>query len=290
MSYVLCSDQNHYKFDQNLQNLFNELVIKPFRNHPPTQSWESEVRTQETNYHRMNILDRGRTNFNDPYNGLTPEDKVLLYCMYYMPMHLFSSYHIYKNHLTLNNKVVFLDIGCGPLTSGIAFCTFAQNYDMTYLGIDISRAMIRKAKEFNQFRTNEQAERFFSKSEFYEDLNKIPELLRNFIVDNQTYIILNFCYVLASRTLNIENLSNFIDQIIRVYHSNRIIVVYQNPTTPQNIAVEDSFLHKKWFTLKQRLPMFTSQIPQPKIESFSYNNFMTGRHNSSVYFDILYNE
>ena len=125
---------NKYTYSESLQRLFEDLVKQPFENHPTTSTWVHEVINKDPEYHRKNILDQGRTNFDEQFNDLSPEDKVLLYCVYYMPMHLISSYHIFRvhnevftTHLTsVSDKVVFIDFGCGPLTSGIAFRPFVR--------------------------------------------------------------------------------------------------------------------------------------------------------------------
>ena len=79
---------NRYRFSESLQGLSEDLVKQPFENHPLAPAWQNEVRNRNVTYHRDVILDRGRINFDEPFNGLSPEDKVLIYCNHYMPMHL----------------------------------------------------------------------------------------------------------------------------------------------------------------------------------------------------------
>ena len=255
MSYIHCPYGNHYEPNENLKNLFQELVIQPFENHPQTQAWEVEVRNKEEDYHRKTILLQGRTNFDESFNGLFPEDKVLLYCVYYMPMHLFSSYLIFLNHLPpVGDKVIFIDFGCGPLTSGIAFWAFAKPRDITYLGIDISQAMRYKAKDINQYGPDNHRNPFFRNGGLIRDYNKLPRLLGDYITErDQTQIIFNFCYVLASRTLNVNALSDILNQIAERYRKHNMTVVYQNPIPPQSLDLESSYLHRNWIILKNRL-------------------------------------
>lgn len=83
MSYIHRYNDNHYRPSDNLNNLFEELIWKPNIDHPPTESWEAEVKNQDSKYHRNTILERGRTDFDTSSSkGLTPVDKVLLYCRY----------------------------------------------------------------------------------------------------------------------------------------------------------------------------------------------------------------
>ena len=291
MSYIYCSQDNHYQFIGSLQNFFEELAVQPFENHLSTLPWECHVKNQNSQYHRENILKQGRTNFNEHFEGLSPEDKVLIYCIYYMPMHLFSSYHIFTNSSfpPVGDKVVFIDFGCGPLTSGVAFWAFGRWSRIVYLGIDSSQAMLDKAKEINTYGPDSWNS-FFQEFELMRDHNHLIRLLDKYIgKGTSTQIIFNFSYFLASETLNIENLSNVLIRIVEKYSQHRMYIVYQNPPPPLHLSLQSSFLHKNWVILKDKLLMFRSQIIQSNIEQFRYDSLISGLpHNASVYHDILY--
>ncbi len=156
-------------------------------------------------------------------------------------MHLYSSYHIFTKILSLpvNDKVVFVDFGCGPLTSGIAFWAAARECDITYIGIDNSVTMLNMAQKINQYGSNG-----FDKSNepFYKDdqlhlisdyNNELPQLLNSINLSNpaDTLIIFNFCYFLQSKTFeepsNIEELSDLL--WILGSGDKRICMVYQDP-------------------------------------------------------------
>ena len=153
INYVETDDNyNYYKPSDSLQNLFENKVITPLRGLLPTVASNPNV------IHDLSktVLDRGRTNFDDfdeSCQDYTPQNKVLLYCVYYMPMHLYSSYHFYTRHIPLIGikNVVFIDFGCGPLTSGIAFWAAAEERNITYIGIDSAQSMLAKAREINGY-------------------------------------------------------------------------------------------------------------------------------------------
>ena len=290
MCYIQQHSLNRYTFSEDLQRLFEDLIKQPFESHPPTRAWENEVKNKEIRHHREVILYHGRTNFDASFNGLSPEDKVLLYCVYYMPMHLFSSYHIFvhtpffRDHLTsVSNKVVFIDFGCGPLTSGIAFWAFARQRNATYLGIDSSQAMREKAQAINQYGPNQYRDPFFSGFELMSSYTQLTELLDNTITKtDKTPIIFNFCYFLASRTLNISALSDVMVQIVEKYSNHNMYIVYQNPVS--------LLLRANWKTLKASLSGFRSVITQSNIQQFRYHRLNDGsRHDADVYYDILFN-
>ncbi len=291
MHYIQSHAGNRYTFSGNLRRLFEDLVKQLIRNHSPTQAWQNEVKNRNETYHREVILDRGRTNFDEPFNGLSPEDKVLIYCAHYMPMHLVSSYHIFRIHtrffrtrlISIINKIVFIDFGSGPSTSGIAFWAFAKMLNSIYLGVEYSEAMRNRAREINQYGPNQYGSPFFSRFEAISDYNQLTELIDNLIAaDDKIPIIFNFCYFLASRTLDISNLSDVIVQIMEKYSKNNMCIVYQNPVS--------SPLHANWETLKANLPEFRSVITQSNIQRFRYDSLTTGlTHNANVYYDILFN-
>ena len=294
MSYIRCSDDyssSYYIPTKSLRGLFKDLVVQPFEN---LSSWRNQVENTDFNYHREEILDRGRTNFDVPRAGLSPQDKVSLYCVHYMPMHLFSSYHIFTQYLTsVSNRVVFIDFGCGPLTSGIAFWAFARHHGITYLGIDSSQAMLEKAKEINRYGPNKKREPFFRNFQAIDDYHKLTSLLAYYIKKgDRTQIIFNFCYFLASKTIDIGDLSKCLTQIVEKYHQHKMCMVYQNPPLPEiDLPLKLSFLHKNWTILKDNLSVFTSQVTESNVVSFCYDSLINAsRHNTSVHYDILSNE
>ena len=238
MSYILRNNVNYYRPSDSLNNLFEELIRQPFKDHPPTVAWETEVKDNDREYRRKTILEQGRTDFDTSFKGLTPADKVLLYCIYYMPMHLYSSYHIYTKHLLpdIPENVVLIDIGCGPLTSGIAFWAAASQYNITYIGIDRSIAKLNKASEINNQSNTEIRKPFFCNFHTISDYNQLPYYLFSNVETgdtDDTFITFNLCYVLASHTFddseNLDSLIGVFNRIARVYGSYKICVVYQNP-------------------------------------------------------------
>ena len=157
-------DYETYETPDDLKEFLEEVVNNPFRNHTHTEAWECEVLNQDSHYHTKQILERGRAHFNTDPDGLTSHDKVIIYCYYYMQMHIVSSFHVFKKSDSLlkeyirdpNKNIVFIDFGCGPLTSGVALAGYYRSLDKDkqldfhYIGIDNSEAMICKATEISQ--------------------------------------------------------------------------------------------------------------------------------------------
>ena len=135
MSYIHRPNDNYYEPSENLKHLFEELVIQPFEHDLPALA--ADVKNTKIYYWEdiARILSQGQSNYdNVSFDKASsayyfPKDKVSIYCVHHMPRHLFGSYHIFTTCLppiNKNNKVVFIDFGCGPLTSGIAFPRFCR--------------------------------------------------------------------------------------------------------------------------------------------------------------------
>lgn len=280
-----------YTPSNSILQLLEDLVKQPYENHRCTPAWVKHILNIDSDrrfdYHSAEILNQGRADFDEPFNGLPPEDKVLLYCIYYMPMHLASSHHIFRVHepvfttqlRSADNKVVFIDFGCGPLTSGLAFHETGGQGDISYLGIESSQAMRDKATEINQYSPR------FSRFELISDYSQLPDLLENVIAeDDKTPIIFNFCYFLASETLDIRHLSDVMAQIGDKYCNHNLCIVYQNPSRSE--------LHNNWESLKAHLTGFRSIVRSSSHNRlwFSYNSLTDERTlNRIVYYDILCN-
>ena len=141
-----------------------------------------------------------------------------------------------------------------------------------------------KAKEINRYGPNQYRDPFFSRFELMSYYTQLTGLLDNAITAaDKTLIIFNFCYFLASRTLDISALSDIIAQIVERYSSHNVCIVYQNPDFPQ--------LHENWEILRANLSGFRSRIIESSIRWFRYDSLITDSpHETNFYNDILYKE
>lgn len=271
MSYILCSNENYYKPGEDLRDLFENLILQRIEGNLPAQAEKiKQAKTQKTlqvdiihEFERQRrMISRGQAKFDEPFYDLSSEDRVLLYCVHYMPMHLYSSYHIFTKVLSLpvSDKVVFVDFGCGPLTAGIAFWAAAGKRDITYIGIDNSITMLNMAEKINQYGpygSDKSSETFYKNNQLHlisDYNNELPQLLNSINMSNptDTLIIFNFCYFLQSKTFeepsNIEELSDLL--WILGSGDERICMVYQDP-------VGDKF-QGRWHNLKSWVITFPS--------------------------------
>lgn len=299
MSYIHCSHDNHYKPSESLKHLFEELIVKPFEHDLPTLA--EDIRNNRIYYWEdiARILSQGQSNFDEtsydkPSNEYYfPKDKVAIYCVHHMPRHLFGAYHIFTNFLTpinKENKVVFTDFGCGPLTSGIAFHAFTGRCDITYLGIDSSQTMLNKAAVINTYGPNTYREPFFDKIALIRDSDGLPRLLDGSIENGDgTQIIFNFCYFFSSPTLDIDNLSDVLIEVMKEYNQHKMWFIYQNPDHRSLSGARRLKLYGKWEELKTNLSVLRGQGIQSNLETFSYRRLINDlpHNNANVYYEIL---
>lgn len=296
---IYCSHDNNYKLGENLKNLFEELVIQPFEHDLPALA--ADVKNTKIYYWEdiARILSQGQSNYdNVSFDKASsayyfPKDKVSIYCVHHMPRHLFGSYHIFTNCLppiNENNKIVFIDFGCGPLTSGIAFRAFAGQRDITYFGIDSSQTMLDKAASINKYGPNKYQDPFYDKFELIRDANASTKLLNKYIENgDQTQIIFNFCYFFSSPTLDVDNLSDVLIRIMKKYNQHKMCFVYHNPDHRSLSKSDRLKTYGKWEKLKTNLSVIRSQITQSDVETFSYRRLINGslHNNAKVYYEIL---
>ena len=296
------SDHSSYEPSNDLHSFFENTVITPFRESLPEEANKFEDYNSNSDYInglRISVLNRGSTNFDVSSSWrdkvYTPEHKVLLNGVFYMPMHLYSSYHLYNSvckHVIEGEDVVFIDFGCGPLTSGIAFWAAAGQRNITYIGIDSSEHMLNKAAEINIAGPFDDSDAPFYKNFHQErNFNNLPAYLNSIEKGNpeDTLILFNFSYVLAPETFrgNINELINVLHEIVQAHHHYKIAIVYQNP---------DGF-NQNWDKLKTEVinyPYFldinfTAQNDTETMR-IKYDRLMQGtRHRYDVSYDCFYN-
>ncbi|WP_346239236.1 hypothetical protein ABDK00_010905 [Niabella insulamsoli] len=235
------------------------------------------------------ILDRGKTKFDERYEGLEPRDKVLLYCYFNMKKHFFTSIAVFKKvwkslHQIFTDKKyfpIFIDLGCGPLTSGLAMAELFQNETggplrIQYIGIDISEAMIEKANEFSQsdlFHTD-------SKFSFFKSWNDIPhEMLVEFAGKNNPFF-LNASYLFANLSFDIvENLANFVSNLVSEFKN--VHFIFQNPDRADR--------NESWHHFKKQLK-FEEINSDKKVAHVAYKTSratMREPGEEDVYYEIL---
>lgn len=212
------------------QRVFQDLILDQVN----TSGYLQKYSNDEI---RADILNYGRADFTEAYKDLTPYDRVLLYCYFNMRKHFFTTYAVYeKIFITLKSNVfqnckelIFIDFGCGSLTSGLALASLYYDNEnepisMRYIGIDIAESMLEKAKEFSE------SELFSPNSvfNFYSSWDLVPDSVVAEISQNNSFVIFNASYLFASSSLEEKSLASFVNKITSLL-SNKAYFVFQNP-------------------------------------------------------------
>ena len=219
-------------------------------------------------------LQQGIQDFDNPNSDckLTSYELVELYCYYYLQMHYSSSKLVFDNGTetlkklcNANNPIHFIDYGCGPMTSGIAFNHWMQENDIEgiarYYGIDTSLAMRSKAEKLLNEPSFVSHYKVFKVTDHFSVVDKID--------GHNNILVINCCYLFASDSLVVDDFVDDINRILELATTHnpkevpQVIIIYQNPHL---------FDHEKWREFKSKMDNFKSIGDYPQMLAFSYNS------------------
>jgi hypothetical protein len=286
-----------YEPDEAFKNVFDKLVIIPLKQDartPRSENWYQKILGNDSDYNRLNLIGYGRADFTDNQEslfGYSLADRVNLYCYYNMRKHYFSSVAIFKSFhdyfktafTNSNNRITFIDFGCGPLTSGLAFqqCfNSIPNFHLDYVGIDVSVAMLNKAKEFSESGLFSRDTKF----QFVKSLNDISENYWESVFTLSNTVILNFSYLFGNLSKeDTEKLAIKINALIDKYPLNKFVLVFQNSSMEKR--------NKSYVIFKKLVPRLQSVTEYPKTETVTYRNAIMSNFDKSetVYYELLSN-
>lgn len=232
---------------------------------------------------RYDIIGRGQADFDEKYKTLDASDRVNLYCYFNMRMHFFSSLSLYQRskifdkYYTTSGRVKFIDLGCGPATSGLAFADYlhtnsTEDVVFDYYGIDIADNMLKKADDIL---TNE----IFNVTNVKKFYKSIDEISLDELKE-ASCIVINCCYVFASSSLPFEKIAKYINELSLKYPYIPKYILYQN-------ATEES-LNRTYMKFKDLLNEYT--IEWTGNEEIRYHNQQNSFYDpkiKEVYYEIL---
>jgi len=281
---------NVYVPEQNFVSAFDKVVIQQIKADNRTQ-YPHILYGYNNDYIRNNIIEYGRTNFDQGTFEHSSADKVNLYCFYNMRKHYFSSLAIYKSFhdffkttfANSNNRITFIDFGCGPLTSGLAFnqsFVSIPNFHFDYVGVDISSAMLNKAKEFS-------VSGLFNRDTKFQFVKSINEISGNYwesIFTLSNTVILNFSYLFGNLSKeDTERIAEKVNGLLDKYPLNKFILVFQNSSMEKR--------NRSYVIFKKLVPRLQSVTEFPKTEKVIYRNAIMSNFDKSeeVYYELLSN-
>lgn len=205
------------------------------------------------------VLERGTTDFDRPYSDEVVFYKVEAYIHQYMDLHYKSNFAVLQKckFLDTQKPCLFVDYGCGPMTSGLALMKRLKKRhagkEVAYCGIDISRAMLAKAKQINGYY------RLFSDAGFYPRIGNASAHLKMTVKNdfaNDCIVVFNFSHVLSTMTLKGNRaVEQIVDAIAKIScyaleQNCPVYIIYQNPRAG---ALMRGKMHSNWGELKRKL-------------------------------------
>ena len=156
-------------------------------------------------------------------------DLVTLYCYNYMQDYyseakkMYCSYRneLMENGLVVSDNIMFIDMGCGPATAGLAFMeVFGDVVSMVeYYGVDTSEAMLEMAEKMMHDG--------YADKVGVHTVNSLLRLNANFwsaISEVPSVVVFNFSYFFSNVSPTFaENLANQIAQIVNNHPLNKYV-------------------------------------------------------------------
>lgn len=175
------------------------------------------------------VIESGQADFDLPWNGLSKEDRVLLYAYFNQKGHLeelFAAFRMLFKDGCPNSPIV-VDLGCGPFTGGLALAAaLGRKSQFDYIGVDRSKTMC------------DLGERLAVAAE--ERFDEMPLVTRQWStrVDSITWkpapgwrqVIVIASYLLASPTLNAETLVANLCALLKKLGNGGVTILYTNAT------------------------------------------------------------
>lgn len=175
------------------------------------------------------VVGWGQADFDSPWNGLSPEDRVLLYAYFNQKGHLEELFAAFRmlfpdpKHLQRLENPIVVDLGCGPFTGGLAFAAvLGCRFD--YIGVDRSKAM----RDLGEQLATAAEQRF----------DEMPPVASQWAgkVGSITWkpapgwrpVIVIVSYLLASPTLDVESLVADLCTLLKKLGDGPVTVLYTN--------------------------------------------------------------
>lgn len=204
------------------------------------------------------ILKQGAADFDQKYYPNDAHEKAHYRTDFYVSDSGYMDMHIKQNLQAIRESfkdgipesLLFVDFGCGPMTSGLALAEvlFKQtpNYKThtSYFGIDASRNMVAKANYINERHRLFAPERFKVVQGTQFDSTMIPQSF-----SNSQDMVLFLSFVLAPQTYQADNIGKLAEgwkqHIENQLECKQTKIVYLNPL--------DAFFHSNWYVFKKSM-------------------------------------
>ncbi|WP_461790489.1 hypothetical protein [Pedobacter sp.] len=248
------------------ERLFQEKILVPIKTDPRTY-WSRLLLGYSFDEIKSNIINFGQTDFDKAVDDLSHLDMVRLYAYCNMRMHFFAAKHLFERadlFLTLYQSpgtVKFIDIGCGPATSALAFIDHVHQYtnekvEFDYIGIDYYNSMRSGAK---YFMNND----LFVHKQHAIYLKELKEMDFE-VLEKANSILINASYLFASENLEPLTLAAEVMNVRKSQPECPCFFIFQNAIgSSRNIKYEEFKkaigLYKPIYSSKPQIPYSNSR-------------------------------
>ena len=209
---------------------------------------------------QIKVLERGSTDFDRPYKDEQSKHKVRAYIHYYMERHYQDNLNAFESFATvflnyyLHKQAVFIDFGCGPMTSGFALLKHLNklnaNEKMLYCGVDISNEMRQEAQLINA------KYELFANAKFLSSIEEAASTVRQFLT-HKAMVVMNFSYVLSGWTYK-HDIANLISAIHDIGNDvsrteSVLFMIYHNPIGDEYHEKKHGNIHGNWKRMQNEL-------------------------------------
>jgi hypothetical protein len=280
--YPVLIERDRLEPSNEIRTLFGKINSQYF-NHPRVFHAQNSLWGYSKTHVLQVVLDRGKCDFTIDYFEITTNDKVLLYCFYNMKKHFFTSYAVFQTVLESlthffeidDYKPVFIDLGCGPMTSGLAIADLINSrtgdpISFSYFGVDIAPPMLAKCHEFKELPIFSDDCHF----NFVLNWNDIDSSLLAELAGKNNPIIFNASYLFASRSIDAEELAYYVNNIAQNYTN--VYFVFQNPDRTDR--------NEKYEVFKSYL---SYELLITNVEDIRYKAAVSTEGNEEVLYEIL---
>lgn len=210
-----------------------EQIVLPVRGDP--RSVEDKPSNELLIYgYRSNrifneVLKGGQAEFDEPFEQLSPRDRVTLYAYFNQKAHveeLVCAFdQLFKGGLAQDARVV--DIGCGPFTAGLALAN-VLGHGMTYhyYGVDRSSAMRTLGQDYSNAVRQLGEWPAHGNIEFAISVSDVGLVLK----PSNAPLIFVLSYLLASRSVDCSRLVGEIQHLCERSGPGPVLVLYTNST------------------------------------------------------------
>lgn len=224
-----------YQLDTAFMQVFEQQVLLPLRSYSATR-WPDNILGHTHDYNRLCLLQYGRASFDRDTTTCTATDLVMLYNYYFLRKHyvstlaVFDYYRQYFTQLLAHQPLLWIDLGCGPLTSGLAFRQQFPTQSFSYIGIDKAPAMLQQANAFARSGLFPESCTF----QWQQTLEAISDEFWAATFQQPHVVLLNCAYVFAALDEQaIQSLAQQVNRLLDTYPRNKFVLLFQNTAPSQ---------------------------------------------------------